>query len=176
MGVFVLGLCALNAETAGPLINGLGCGIAVVSALAVLSKLTPGLFPANTARSFYTTPRVSYPFDYSDGVGEYAALGIPLVLYIATSARTPWGRALASGALAVVLLCLAMTVSRGGILAACVGVVAFFALAPNRIPRLPTLAIAAAGIGLLMVALLHRPRTARLADGRARVASATRCC
>ncbi len=157
LGIFVLGLCALSAETARPLINGLGCGIVIVSGLAILSKLTPGLFPANTARSFYLTPRLAYPFDYSDGVGEYAALGIPLVLYMATSARTLLGRALSTGALEVVLLCLAMTVSRGGILAACVGVVAFLALAPNRIPRLATLVIAGVGIVLLMVALLHRP-------------------
>ncbi len=157
LGIFVLGLCALSPETTRPLINGLGCGIVIVSGLAILSKLTPGLFPANTARSFYLTPRLAYPFDYSDGVGEYAALGIPMVLYMATSARTLLGRALSTGALEVVLLCLAMTVSRGGILAACVGVVAFIALAPNRIPRLVTLVIAGVGIVLLMLALLHRP-------------------
>jgi len=157
LGVFVLGLCALSAETARPLVNGLGCGIVIVSGLAILSKLTPGLFPVNTARSFYATPRLAYPFDYSDGVGEYAALGIPLVLYMATSARTLLGRALATGALEVVLLCLAMTVSRGGILAACVGVVVFIALSPNRFARLPTLGVAGVGIVLLMVALLHRP-------------------
>jgi O-antigen ligase len=157
LGIFVLGLCALSAETTGPLINGLGCGIAIVSAVAILSKLTPSLFPTSTARSFYATPRLAYPFDYSDGVGEYVALGIPLLLYMATSGRTLLGRALSAGALQVVLLCLAMTVSRGGILAAFVGIVVFFALAPNRIPRLPTLLIAGAGIALLMVALLHRP-------------------
>ena len=59
LGIFVLGLCALSAETARPLVNGLGCGIVIVSGLAILSKLTPGLFPANTARSFYATPRLS---------------------------------------------------------------------------------------------------------------------
>jgi tetratricopeptide (TPR) repeat protein len=157
LGVFLLALCALSASTARPLINGLGCGIAAVCGVAILSKLTPGLFPADTARSFYATARLSYPFDYADGVGEYAALGLPLVLYTATSARTLVGRALASAAVLPVLLCLAMTVSRGGIFAAVVGTVAFLALVPNRIPRLPTLAIAAAGTAVLMAALLHRP-------------------
>ncbi len=156
LGVLVFGLCAVTPETARPLINGLGCGIAAVSSAAIMSKLAPGLFPADTARSFYETARLSYPFDYADGVGEYAALGLPLVLYMATSGRTLAGRALATGALQPILLCLAMTVSRGGILAAVVGVAAFLALVPNRIPRLPTLAITGAGIAVLMLSLLHR--------------------
>jgi O-antigen ligase len=156
LGVLVLALCALTLETARPLVNGLGCGIAAVSTVAIMSKLTPSLFPADTARSFYATARLGYPFDYADGVGEYAALGLPLVLFMATSGRTIAGRALATAALQPVLLCLAMTVSRGGILAAFVGVIAFLALMPDRIPRLATLAITAAGIAVLMVSLLHR--------------------
>ena len=158
LGVFLLGLCALSGRTARPLINGLGCGIAAVCGIAILSKLTPSLFPASAqGNSFYATARLAYPFGYADGVGEYAALGLPLVLYMATSARTLIGRAVACAGLLPVLLCIAMTVSRGGIFAAAIGSVAFLALVPNRIPRLTTLAVAAAGIAVLMVALLHRP-------------------
>jgi O-antigen ligase len=157
LGVLLIGLCVISADTAGPLVNGLGCGIAAVSVTAVMSKLTPGLFPTDTAQSFYATPRLSYPFDYADGVGEYAAIGLPLLLYMATSGRTRAGRALATAGLQPVLLCLAMTVSRGGILAAVVGVIAFCGLMPDRIPRLPTYAITAAGIAALMAALLGRP-------------------
>lgn len=156
LGVLVIGLCVITLDTARPVVNGLGCGIAAVSGVAIMSKLVPGLFPADTARSFYATARLSYPFDYADGVGEYAALGLPLVLFMATSGRTLVGRALATAALQPVLLCLAMTVSRGGILAAAAGAIAFLALVPNRIPRLPTFVIAGAGTAVLMVALLHR--------------------
>jgi hypothetical protein len=156
LGVLVLGLCALTLGGARALINGLACGIAAVSAVAIMSKLAPSLFPADTASSFYDTARLSYPFDYADGVGEYAALGLPLVLYMATSGRTLAGRAVATGALMPILLCLAMTVSRGGILAAFVGVIAFFVLVPDRIPRLPTFVIAGGGFAVLMVGLLHR--------------------
>jgi hypothetical protein len=157
LGVFLLALCALTPETARSVVNGSACGIAAVSTAAVISKLLPGLFPAGAAgNAFYETARLSYPFNYSDGVGEYAALGLPLVLYMATSGRTLLGRALGTAALQPVLLCLAMTVSRGGILAAVVGVVAFFALVPDRIPRLSALAVTAAGIAALMLALLRR--------------------
>jgi hypothetical protein len=157
LGCFLLALCALGPDTARSLVNGLGCGIAAVSLVAVLSKLTPGLFPADAAgNSFYATSRLSYPFNYSDGVGEYAALGLPLVLYMATGARTLLGRALGTAALQPVLLCLAMTVSRGGIFAAVVGIIAFLILVPDRFARVPTFAITAAGIAILMRALLDR--------------------
>jgi hypothetical protein len=157
LGCFLLALCTLGPDTARSLVNGLGCGIAAVSLAAVLSKLTPGLFPTGAAgNSFYATSRLSYPFDYSDGVGEYAALGLPLALYMATGARTLVGRALATAALQPVLLCLAMTVSRGGIFAAVVGIIAFVALVPDRVPRLPTFALTVVGIAILMHALLDR--------------------
>ena len=156
LGTLALGICVVTRETAKPLLCGLAFGITVVSGLGVLSKLTPGMFPANTAASFYATPRLSYPFDYSDGVGEFAAVGIPLLFYAATSCRTLAARAVAAAGLPVILLCLAMTVSRGGILAATIGMVAFIALMPNRIPRFTTFVIAAAGIAVLMVALIHR--------------------
>lgn len=158
LGVLILGLCVVDQRTVRPILGALASAIALVCAAAVLSKLTPSLFPANGASDkFYETARLSYPFDYADAVGEFAALGLPLLLWVATSGRTVLSRAAGAAGLPVVLLCLAMTVSRGGILAAAVGLIAFVALMPNRIPRLPTIALAGVGIGLLMVALLHRP-------------------
>ena len=156
LGTLILGLCTVTRQTARPLLGGLAFGITLVCGLAVLSKLEPSLFPADGAASFYATPRLSYPFDYADGVGEFAALGIPLLLYAATSCRTIAARALAAAGLPLVLLCLALTVSRGGMLAAVIGVIAFVVLMPDRIPRLSTLAITALGIAVLMAALLHR--------------------
>jgi hypothetical protein len=158
LGFFLLALCVLTPETARSLVNGLACGIALVSAIAVMSKIAPSWFPASAqGNSFYATSRLAYPFGYPDGVGEYAALGLPLALYIATGARTVLGRALGVVSLQCVLFCLAMTVSRGGIFAAIVGGIAFLALAHDRVPRLPTIAIAGVGIAVSMVALLDRP-------------------
>jgi hypothetical protein len=157
LGVLVLGLAMSTRRSARGLLLGLASGIALVSALAVLSKLVPSWFPTDTTARLYATPRLRYPFDYSDGVGEFAALGIPLLLFVGTGARSVWGRALGAGGLPVVVLCLAMTVSRGGILAAVVGVVFFFALAPDRLPRLLTALVAAVASAVELVALLHRP-------------------
>src|SRR5436853_7741222 len=94
------------------IVLGLASAIAFVSALAVLSRLVPSWFPADSTANLYATSRLRYPFDYSDGVGEFAALGLPLLLFAATEARTLAGRAVGAAALPVVVLCLAMTVSR----------------------------------------------------------------
>ncbi len=155
-GAFVLAAGALTRNSARALFAGLASGIAVVCGVAVLSKLVPSFFPANPTAGVYLTPRLSYPFDYSDGVGEFAALGVPLLWYWASSARTLWGRALGGAGLPVVLLCLGMTVSRGGILAAVVGGLVFLALSPDRLPRLASGVIAALATLVLMLVLLAR--------------------
>ena len=167
LGVLVLGFCLLGRRTVRPLLYGLACAVTLVSGLAVLSRLVPGLFPANTAARFYATSRLSYPFDYSDGVGEFAALGLPLLLFVATEARTFAGRVLGAAGLPVVVLCLALTVSRGGILAAAVGLIFFIALMPDRIPRLATALTVAVGVLVLMVALFDRAGVRNVLVGQA---------
>ncbi len=156
IGGFLAAACLLTRGTGRALLWGLATGIALVCSLAVLSKLLPSLFPTDPTAHYYATTRLRYPFDYSDGVGEFAALGVPLLWYVASAARSVWARALGAASLPVVLLCLAMTVSRGGILAAAVGVVVFLILSPERLPRLLTGVLAAAGTGVLMLALLSR--------------------
>jgi O-antigen ligase len=151
LGVLVLALALVSGRSVHALLSGLACAIGVVSLIAVLSRLVPGWFPADSASDLYATARLRYPFDYSDAVGEFAALGVPLLLYLATGARTLAGRALAAGALPAVALCLALTVSRGGILAAAVGLIVFYALVPDRLPRLATgLAFALATAGMML--------------------------
>jgi hypothetical protein len=157
LGTLTVGVLLLTRASARSMVNGITAGIVLVCGLAVLSRLTPSLFPADTASQFYATSRLRYPFDYSDGVGEFAALGLPLLLYVATSARTAVGRAAAAAGLPVVVFCLALTVSRGGILAGAVGVIAFLALAEDRLPRLVPVASTAVASTALMLALLDRP-------------------
>jgi tetratricopeptide (TPR) repeat protein len=156
VAVLAIGVLALNSGSGQAVLGGLAAGIVVVCAIALLSKLIPSLFPYDSSTKLYDTVRLSYPFDYSDGVGEFAALAVPLLLYVASGARSLPTRMLGQAGLPVVLLCLAMTVSRGGIFAAIVGAIAFYALVPDRIARLPSGVFAAAGIAALMLALLHR--------------------
>jgi tetratricopeptide (TPR) repeat protein len=157
LGILALGLALVSRRNVSALLCGLASAVAIVTTLSVLSRLVPAWFPGNSAAQFYATARLGYPFDYSDGVGEFAAFGFPLLLFVATGARSLVARVLGAAALPVVVLCLALTVSRGGILATVVGLVVFFALVPDRLPRLATLlAVAVASAGL-MLELLHLP-------------------
>jgi hypothetical protein len=169
VGVLVLGLCLVTRANASSLLNGLACAVLLVSGLAVLSRIQPSWFSPLPNQSLYSTPRLAYPFDYADGVGEFAALGLPLLLFVATSARTRTGRSLAAAGLPVVALCVALTVSRGGILACAIGIVAFFAFAPDRLPRLATAVVAAAATAIPVLTLLQHPdeRTALLVHASA---------
>jgi hypothetical protein len=157
LAVLALGLAIVGRSGARWIVNGVGCAIALVALLAVLSKLVPSWFPMDTAQHFYATPRLRYPFDYSDGVGEFAALGLPLLLFAATGARSLMGRALGAAAIPVVVLCIAMTASRGGVLAAVVGLWFFFLLVPDRLARLLAALPAAAGGVVVVIALIQRP-------------------
>jgi O-Antigen ligase len=156
LGVFVLALSLLTRATVRSLLNGLACAVTLVAAVSVLSRLLPSWFPLDSARHIYATARLAYPIDYADGLGEFAALGLPLLLFVATGARTMAARVLASAGLPVVVLSLALTVSRGGILASAVGLLVFFMLAPDRLPRLATALAAASASAVVILALLHR--------------------
>jgi hypothetical protein len=158
LGFFVLGLCVVRRDTGRYLVTGIGVALGVLSALAVLSRLEPSLFPSNQLEPFFpgSQARLAYPLNYANGTGEFLAIGIPLLLMIATSGRTVTGRALAAAAIPVAVLGVVLTASRGGVLAGVVAVVAFYALSPRRLPKLATGIAAAAGSAILIAALLHR--------------------
>jgi hypothetical protein len=158
LGFFVLGLCVVRRDTLRELATGMGVAFGVISALAVLSRLDPSLFGANQVAAFFpgAEARLSYPLNYANGTAEFVAIGIPLLLLIATSGRTLAGRALGAAAIPVAVLALVFTVSRGGIVAAVIAALAFYALSPDRLPKLAAGLPAAAGSAILVGALVDR--------------------
>jgi O-antigen ligase len=159
-GFFVLGLSALRRDTVRPLVFGMAAAFGVVSLLAVLSRIYPGAFPTDQVAQFFSpgkaSPRLNYPLNYASGDGNFIALGLPLLLAVSTRARTVVAQALAAAAIPVTVLALVMTASRGGVLTAIVGIVVFYALAPDRLPKVATGAVAALGSSLLVLGLIHR--------------------
>jgi O-antigen ligase len=158
LGLFVLSVCVLRRENIRALVSGMAAAFALVSLLAVLSRLYPGAFPTNQVEAFFpgSESRLSYPLNYANGTGNFLALGLPLLLAVGTRARWLAGQAVSAAALPVAALGLVMTASRGGILTAIVGLVVFYALAPDRLPKVVTGALAAGGSAILIVGFLHR--------------------
>jgi hypothetical protein len=159
LGFFVLGLSALRRDTIRPLVAGMAAAFGIISLLAVLSRLYPGAFPVDQVAQFFShgsSPRLSYPLNYASGNGNFIALGLPLLLAVSTRARTIAVQALTTAAIPVTVLALVMTASRGGVLTAIVGIAVFYALAPDRLPKITTGLVATIGSLLLVVGYIHR--------------------
>jgi O-antigen ligase len=140
-------------------VNALGAAVVVVAALALTSRLVPSSFPAaHTTAEFLggAQARLSWPLNYWNGLAALVALGLPLLLSIATSARTLLAQAAAAAAIPLVALCGYLTFSRGGAVASVIAVLAFLALAPDRFPKLATMFVSAAGSAILIAGAVHR--------------------
>jgi tetratricopeptide (TPR) repeat protein len=159
LGVLVLAIALQGRTAARTTINGVACAIGFVTALAVLSRLHPQAFPANEHFEFLgpgSARKLSYPLNYWNALAAFAAMGGPLLLAVAIGARTLAGQALAALALPLSTLCIYLTISRGGMLALAVGLVAFVALVPRRLEAAGTLALAGAGSAVLLWGLSLR--------------------
>jgi O-Antigen ligase len=159
LGVFALALFARGADGGRRMIAAVAAGISFVAIVGLLSRLHPAWFPeAGQTASFLTanSERLSYPLDYWNGLAGLIAIGLPLLLYLANSAKTVFVQALSAAALPALMLTAFFTLSRGGIAAAAVALAVFLVFANDRLPRLLTLAVAGAGAGVLILAADQR--------------------
>ena len=141
-------------------VNAVAAAVTVVACLALASRLRPDLFPAAAQTSSFlpgTAGRLGWPLNYWNALAALLALGLPLLLATATSARTLWAQAAAAAAIPIMTLCSYLTFSRGGAAAAGVGLLAFFALSPERVGKLATALVTAIGSGVLILATVDRP-------------------
>jgi O-Antigen ligase len=155
LGIFALALFTRASGEARRLLGAAAAAIAVVAAVALLSRLHPAWFPdARQTASFIadSRERLSYPIDYWNGLAALIAIGIPLVLQIATDARSLLLRAAAAAALPALALTIFLTLSRGGMGAALIAIAIFLAIAPDRLPKALTLVVAGAG-GAILIAV-----------------------
>ena len=161
VGFFVLAVTLQGRTAARHTINGVASAIGLVTALAVLSRLHPQAFPSNGQLQFLgatAVRRLSYPVNYWNGLAAFAAIGVPLLLAIASTGRTIAVRALAAATLPLSALCLYLTVSRGGVLELAIGLAVFFMLFPRRLEAVGTLLITAAGGAILILAASRHPQ------------------
>jgi hypothetical protein len=135
------------------------CAVVVLAGLALISRLRPGTFSgAETTASFLPGEqnRLSWPLNYWNALGGLVALGIPLLLGVAGSARSLIAQALAAAAVPMVVLAGYLTFSRGGAIAAGLAAAAYIVLAPERLSKLATLAVSAGGSAILVAGAVHR--------------------
>ncbi len=155
LGTFGVALGLRSSAEPRRLLGAVATAIAALSVLALLSRLHPAWFPhADQTANFLaeSRERLSYPLNYWNGLGALVAVGMPLVLGFAAAARTLAVRALAAATLPAMMVTIFFTLSRGGIVAAAIGVVIFLVFTRDRLPKLVVLAVALAG-GAILIAL-----------------------
>jgi hypothetical protein len=154
LGVFGLAVFSRGPRESQRVIGAVAAGIVLVAGVGLLSRLHPAWFPTATQTAGFVSDRerLSYPIDYWNGLAGLIAIGLPLLVQLATCARSLLYRALAAAALPAMMLTIFLTLSRGGIAAAVLALAIFVALTSDRLPKLLTLLVAGAGGAILIVA------------------------
>jgi hypothetical protein len=159
LGVFSLSLFIRGSRGARLMVAAVGTGIACVTLVALLSRLHPAWFPEveQTARLLgQPQDRLAYPLNYWNAIAALAAIGMPLMLNVATTGKSALLRSLGAAAMPAMMLAVYFTLSRGGMAAAVLALAIYLAFAPARLPRLLTLLVAATGGAILIAAATQR--------------------
>ena len=133
-------------------------GITAVALVSLASRFFPDLFGDRDVTSFLPSSlnRLSFPLDYWNGLAILLALGIPLLLRAAIVERSHVARGLAVTSLPAVVAALYLTSSRGGVAAAVLATVAFFAMTSARWAAGGAIGLAALGGAAAVGVLLDR--------------------
>lgn len=174
-GTLLLGMSAARSGQSRALLGGVFTGLAVIVAASALSRLQPDLFAGadETSRFLGSDTRTSWPLNYWNAVAAAGSMALALGVVLAVRARTAWTAAAAAAPLPVIVLGMAFTLSRGGILAAVVALAGAVLLVAPRLVVLRTLVAPAVGsVALLLAAYGSEPIAdatqtgAQSADGR----------
>jgi O-Antigen ligase len=156
VALFALVLISRDGRETQRLIGAVAAGIVLIAGVALLSRLHPDWFPTaqQTGRILGAEDRLSFPLNYWNALAALTAIGVPLLLQLASEARWILTRAAAAAALPALMLVLYLTLSRGGIGAAAIATLVFLLIAADRLPKLVSLAITGVG-GALLLVLAH---------------------
>ena len=112
------------------LLGGVLCGIVIVSAYSLATRVFPNGF--NDVNS-WSGARLARPVGYWNGLGIVAGMAILLAIVFAVRGLTPVGRAAAGAAVPLLVATLYYTFSRGAWLSTLVGLAVLFAVDRSRI-------------------------------------------
>ena len=130
--MLVLAISAVSRSTWRPAVGGALTGAVAVCVIALAQRLFPGTFGVDTIRQQFGLNRLSYPLDYWNAVGCWAAMTAVLAIGISAHARHTVTRALCLAAVPVAAATIYLTYSRAGVIGLSAGVLFLVALGPSR--------------------------------------------
>lgn len=123
------------------LIGAVATAATVACGYALLVKVFPGSLDPSDPLG-----RLQAPFDYWNAVGLMAAMGLPACLWAgARRERAPVLRPLTVPAIAILVAAVVLSLSRGSVLVAVIGLCVWFGLVPLRLRSVVILALGGAG-------------------------------
>jgi O-antigen ligase len=129
--VILIGSVARTARRLRFMAAGVALAIVAVAVAALATRLMPDRFPVDTPT--IGAASLTYPLTYANALGILCSLGGILALYFTTSARQPrLARALGAAALPILAATVYLTLSRGPVAGAVIGIVAFLVLGRPR--------------------------------------------
>jgi tetratricopeptide (TPR) repeat protein len=158
LGIFVLAVIAGRRRLAPSWADGLAIGLTGIGLIALASRLFPDLLPEGEFTRFLGNreTRLSYPVNYSNGLGILIGLAFPLLLRGAIAhERTLW-RGLSLAPLPALVATIYLTISRGGAATALVATVAFLALTSRRWAAAGSALLAGAGSAVVAAVIYER--------------------
>jgi hypothetical protein len=138
------------------LADGIAVGLAAVSALALLSRVAPGLVSDRGLDEAFPefASRLSHPIGYWNGLAILVALAVPLLLRAAAAPGPKMSRGLAVAPLPAIATTIYLASSRGGFATAAIGALAYLALSHVRWRVLGALVASVAGSAIPLATLL----------------------
>jgi hypothetical protein len=121
-------------------------GVVLAATAAVVYSLAARVWPGSIGETEISN-RIGQPFQYWNAVGTTAALAIPGLLWLGTRRNGALGRVLAYPGLGAAVLAILLTQSRGALVAAAIGTIAWLAIVPLRLRTLPLIVLPSIGAG-----------------------------
>jgi O-Antigen ligase len=162
LGVFAAGVAAARLAPRGTQVAIKAILLAAIA--AVCYALAARVWPASLGEHEISN-RIGQPFEYWNAVGTTAALAVPGLLWLGSRrGGSIAGRVLAYPALGAAILAILLTQSRGALVAAAIGAIAWFAIVPLRLRSLPVLLLPSVGAGLVAAWALSKDAFAETAQ------------
>jgi hypothetical protein len=138
--------------------NGLAAGLTAIAAVALISRLFPSTFSLQGLPIFLpgVVTRLSFPIGYWNALAMFVALVYPLWLGVATSAGRWWQQLGALTPFPTLTAVIYLTSSRGGVVTALVGTLAFLATTERRWAAFGAVLAAAVGAAGAIAVLVPR--------------------
>jgi O-Antigen ligase len=158
LGVFVLAVIGGGRRLAPSWADGLAIGLTGAGLVALASRLFPDLLPEGEFTRFLGNreTRLSYPVNYSNGLGILVALAVPLLLRGAIAHERALLRGLSLAPLPALVATIYLTVSRGAAATALVGTVAFLAMTSRRWAAAGSVVLAGVGSAVIAAVIYDR--------------------